>query len=294
IELAATNPNYEEIEKIQIMAGRTFLPFEYESGENLVLIDNFTARDIYGSVEKAVGEEIAFSKDRKSSKITYKIVGVFKNPLEELIKIMGGRRFPRFMRTPVKTYDKIYDLSSGGYNSLILEANDPENMGEAMRRAKEILEKISGEQGLYEVSSMSNAAASFDRILSTLNIFISFVAGISLFVGGIGVMNIMLVSVIERTKEIGIRKAIGARNRDILFQFLIESVILTGIGGILGIFIGIISALGIGTLMGIKPIFSIIFIISAFIISTFIGIIFGVAPARKAAYLNPIDALRSE
>lgn len=294
IELAATNPNYEEIEKIQIMAGRTFLPFEYESGENLVLIDNFTARDIYGSVEKAMGEEIAFSKDRKSSKITYKIVGVFKNPLEELIKIMGGRRFPRFMRTPVKTYDKIYDLSSGGYNSLILEANDPENMGEAMRRAKEILEKISGEQGLYEVSSMSNAAASFDRILSTLNIFISFVAGISLFVGGIGVMNIMLVSVIERTKEIGIRKAIGARNRDILFQFLIESVILTGIGGILGIFIGIISALGIGTLMGIKPIFSIIFIISAFIISTFIGIIFGVAPARKAAYLNPIDALRSE
>ncbi|MGL5543114.1 MAG: ABC transporter permease [Fusobacteriaceae bacterium] len=294
IELAATNPNYEEIEKIQIMAGRTFLPFEYESGENLVLIDNFTARDIYGSVEKAVGEEIAFSKDRKSSKITYKIVGVFKNPLEELIKIMGGRRFPRFMRTPVKTYDKIYDLSSGGYNSLILEANDPENMGEAMRRAKEILEKISGEQGLYEVSSMSNAAASFDRILSTLNIFISFVAGISLFVGGIGVMNIMLVSVIERTKEIGIRKAIGARNRDILFQFLIESVILTGIGGILGIFIGVISALGIGTLMGIKPIFSIIFIISAFIISTFIGIIFGVAPARKAAYLNPIDALRSE
>lgn len=293
-ELSATSPEYEEIEKIEVIAGREFLPFEYESGENIILIDNFTARDIFGTVENALGQEVFFTKDRTSGKISYKIIGVYKNPLEELIKIMGGGRIPRFMRTPLKTYDKVYDLSKGGYNSLIVEASDPENLGEAMKRAKEILEELNEVVGLYEVNSMSNAAASFDRILSTLNIFISFVAGISLFVGGIGVMNIMLVSVIERTKEIGIRKAIGARNKDILSQFLIESVILTGIGGILGIVIGVTFALVIGAFINIEPIFTGTSIVSAFLVSNFIGIVFGVTPARKAANLNPIDALRTE
>lgn len=107
-------------------------------------------------------------------------------------------------------------------------------------------------------------------------------------------MNIMLVSVIERTKEIGIRKAIGATNADIMIQFLMESIILTGLGGILGIIIGILLGLGIGFVVKIPPIFSTISIISSLIVSTAIGIVFGVTPAKKAAQLNPVDALRSE
>jgi len=130
--------------------------------------------------------------------------------------------------------------------------------------------------------------------LSQLNIFVSFVAAISLLVGGIGVMNIMLVSVIERTKEVGIRKAIGATNGDILVQFLMEAVILTGFGGIFGILFGVSLGVGIGSVFGIPPVFSPIYIFGSMFVSTVIGVVFGVTPARKAANLNPVDALRTE
>lgn len=294
IQLIATTPDYEKIDKAEYIFGRKFLPFEYEKGEKILVIDNLTAKDLFGSADKAIGKEMSFAVGRKNSPITYKIVGVFKNPLEELITVMGGRRIPRFMRTPLNTYDKVYDLSKGGYNSIIVESKNPENLAADMKNANIILEDITGVKGLYQVETMSNAAASFDNILSTLNLFITFVAGISLFVGGIGVMNIMLVSVIERTKEIGIRKAIGATNKNILIQFLMESVILTGIGGIVGVLIGITLALVIGYFVNIPPVFSVFSITLALGVSTFIGVIFGVTPAKKASQLNPIDALRAE
>lgn len=294
IQLIATTPDYEKIDKAEYIFGRKFLPFEYEKGEKILVIDNLTAKDLFGSADKTIGKEMSFAVGRKNSPITYKIVGVFKNPLEELITVMGGRRIPRFMRTPLNTYDKVYDLSKGGYNSIIVESKNPENLAADMKNANAILEDITGVKGLYQVETMSNAAASFDNILSTLNLFITFVAGISLFVGGIGVMNIMLVSVIERTKEIGIRKAIGATNKNILIQFLMESVILTGIGGIAGVLIGITLALVIGYFVNIPPVFSVFSITLALGVSTFIGVVFGVTLAKKASQLNPIDALRAE
>lgn len=292
--LSVTTPDFEEIDKIDIVYGRNILPFEYESGEKVITIDQLTARALFTNEKNAVGQTVELSQGRRGNDITYKIVGVYKNPLEQMIKIMGGRRIPRFLRMPFNTYDKLFDLQSGGYTSLIVESKDPEKLAESMTDAKKLMADITGIEELYEVNAESNAAASFDNILSTLNIFVTFVAGISLFVGGIGVMNIMLVSVIERTKEIGIRKAIGATNADIMIQFLMESIILTGLGGILGIIIGILLGLGIGFVVKIPPIFSTISIISSLIVSTAIGIVFGVTPAKKAAQLNPVDALRSE
>ena len=306
--LSVTTPDFEEIDKINIVYGRNILPFEYESGEKVITIDQLTARALFTNEKNAVGQTVELSQGRRGNDITYKIVGVYKNPLEQMIKIvgvyknpleqmikiMGGRRIPRFVRMPLNTYDKLFDLQSGGYTSLIVEGKDPEKLAESMTDVKKLMADITGIEELYEVNAESNAAASFDNILSTLNIFVTFVAGISLFVGGIGVMNIMLVSVIERTKEIGIRKAIGATNGDIMIQFLMESIILTGLGGILGIIIGILLGLGIGFVVKIPPIFSTISIISSLIVSTVIGIVFGVTPAKKAAQLNPVDALRSE
>lgn len=292
--LNVTTPDFEKIDRITLLYGRNILPFEYESGEKVITIDHLTARALFTNEKNAVGKTIEMAQGRRGNNITYKIVGVYKNPLEQMIKIMGGRRIPRFARMPLTTYDKLFDLQSGGYTSLIVEAPDPDKLGESMTEAKKLLADITGIEELYEVNAESNAAASFDSILSTLNIFVTFVAGISLFVGGIGVMNIMLVSVIERTKEIGIRKAIGATNTDIMVQFLMESIILTGLGGILGIVIGILLGLGIGYIVKIPPIFSTTSILASLIVSTAIGIVFGVTPAKKAAELNPVDALRSE
>ncbi|WP_311734516.1 ABC transporter permease [Clostridium chauvoei] len=133
-----------------------------------------------------------------------------------------------------------------------------------------------------------------NKVIDIFGSFISAVAGISLVVGGIGVMNIMLVSVTERTREIGIRKAIGATTKSILLQFLTEAVIISLIGGIIGLIIGVSGSFTVGLIMGVKPKVTIIHICLVLIFSSAVGIFFGIYPAKKAAELNPIDALREE
>lgn len=290
----ATTPDYEEIDRVKILYGRNLLPFEYENSEKVITIDNITAKDLFGNARAALGQKLEIFKGRFGNPQTYKIVGVYQNPLEQMIKVMGGKRVPRFGRMPLPTSEKLYDSSQTGYTTIILESKTPEDMALSMTEARTLLETITSEAELYDINVENNGAASFDSILTTLNIFVTFVAGISLFVGGIGVMNIMLVSVVERTKEIGIRKAIGATDFDILSQFLMESIILTGIGGVLGIGFGVLLAVVIGYFIEITPVFSLVTILISLIVSMGIGIIFGVTPAKKAAKLNPVDALRAE
>lgn len=159
---------------------------------------------------------------------------------------------------------------------------------------KKYLEEKNEIEGIYLTETVASNTESFDKVLSTLNIFVTFASAISLFVGGIGVMNIMLVTVMERTKEIGIRKSLGASNRDVLVQFLIEAVILTLLGGLIGLLFGFLISFTAGKVLGIVPLYSLPAIFISLLVSVSIGIIFGVSPARKAAKLNPIDALRTE
>jgi len=287
--------DFEKISPVTMISGRNFLPFEYNSNERVITIDNMSAKKMFGDIKSALGQSVEISRDRKKAGHSYKIIGVFKSPYESFGKLFGeGENFPVLFRMPYKAYAVSFNQDPDVFDTLIVEAKNGNEISEAMLEAKNILEFNKNAKNLYVTNAVSNDIESFDKILSTLSLFVTLAASISLLVGGIGVMNIMLVTVVERTKEIGIRKALGAKNRDILKQFLFESIILTVLGGLIGMVVGIFFGLLTGAIMGIKPIFSLLSIIVSLSISVIVGIIFGVSPARRAAKLNPIDALRTE
>ena len=146
----------------------------------------------------------------------------------------------------------------------------------------------------FQVRSMTALLDTISQVTTVLTVMLGAVAAISLIVGGIGIMNIMLVSVTERTREIGIRMAVGAMAKDILIQFLIESIVLSGLGGIVGIISGMLITFGVTKWLDIALVIDPSITIVALVFSMLIGIIFGIIPARKAASMNPIDALRYE
>lgn len=290
-----TTEDFEKISPVTMTSGRNFLPFEYTSNERVIILDSMSARKLFADEKLSLGQTVEITKDRKKTGHSYKIVGVYKSPYETLGNLFGdGDNYPILFRMPYKAYSIAFNDDSDVFSSLIIEAKNADTITDSMREAKNILEFNKNVKDLYLTQTVSSDIESFDKILSTLSLFVTMAASISLLVGGIGVMNIMLVTVVERTKEIGIRKALGAKNRDILKQFLFESIILTVFGGLVGMGVGVLFGFLAGAVMGIKPIFSLTSIIVSLSISVIVGVIFGVSPARRAAKLNPIDALRTE
>ncbi|MEE0944210.1 MAG: ABC transporter permease [Clostridia bacterium] len=169
--------------------------------------------------------------------------------------------------------------------------DEVENAVTALERF--ITKKLGTDTG-FMVNSVAEMIDTLDKMMGTMTTMLAGIAAISLIVGGIGIMNIMTVTVSERTREIGIRKAIGARTTDIMLQFLIESIVLSGLGGIVGIIFGIIISGIVGNLISIQTVVQTDMVILSFTFSIVIGVFFGIAPARRAAKLNPIEALRSE
>ena len=292
---AVTTEDFEKISPVTMISGRNFLPFEYTSNERVIILDSMSARKLFSDEKLSLGQTVKITRDRKKAGHSYKIVGVYKSPYETLGNLFGdGDNYPILFRMPYKAYSIAVNDNSDVFSSLIIEAKNADTITDSMREAKNILEFNKNVKDLYLTQTVSSDIESFDKILSTLSLFVTMAASISLLVGGIGVMNIMLVTVVERTKEIGIRKALGAKNRDILKQFLFESIILTVFGGLVGMAVGVLFGFLAGAVMGIKPIFSLTSIIVSLSISIIVGVIFGVSPARRAAKLNPIDALRTE
>jgi putative ABC transport system permease protein len=186
------------------------------------------------------------------------------------------------------------DYINGIYASAISEDKSAQAIAEVeeiLRRTHKLKES---EENDFRVMSQSELIETVSSITDILTILLGAIAGISLLVGGIGIMNIMLVSVTERTREIGLRMSIGGRGTDILKQFLVESILLSILGGALGVVFGYLIAKGAGSLMNIPPVIRIQTVVLAFSVCFAIGVFFGWYPARKAANLNPIDALRYE
>ncbi|MFU8692722.1 ABC transporter permease (plasmid) [Rossellomorea sp. FS2] len=229
------------------------------------------------------------------------------NPLGEVlwikgqpIKITGVAEKPEGLFSfnslevylPSSTVNAVFGQKN--FNQLTLQVEDINDMNDVGKRATEMLNSMHNTGDSYEVINIEEMAEGIGKVTNIMTIIIGSIAGISLFVGGVGVMNIMLVSVTERTREIGIRKALGATNKQILSQFLIEAIVLTLTGGIIGVMFGVVTSFAVSKIAGWPSLISWEIITIGVLFSALIGTIFGLLPAKKAAKLDPIDSLRYE
>ena len=289
VMLTASDSDYADIASLEILIGRYFNENENIQGKKVAVIDRGTATKTFGSMENAIGKQITLNLRRVKEKFT--VVGVVKGLFEDSPDFFGGDQL--FVYIPIKYLERI-SSKKFKINKYSIKVTDPNLIKVAGADVIKMLERKHRNKDKYNIENVSESINQFNSILSKITLFVSLVAAISLFVGGIGVMNIMLVTVTERTKEIGIRKAIGAKSKDILIQFLIESIILTVLGGIIGISLGYGGALAVGKFIKITPKLSMMMLMITVLVSTSVGLIFGVYPAKKASQLNPIDALRYE
>ena len=272
-----------------IVKGKYFTKQQIEAGENVCVIGREDAKELF-KTEDCVGKELELSLGDKTA--TYKVVGV-KDSFNALAKMSLGEEHIAFVEIPYTAYAADYGQSIDKWYAMYLFA-DQNVLQEKCDEAGFILNNAHGGRGsnLVKVKTTANIKDMIDDYLVKMKGFLIAVAFISLLVGGIGIMNIMLVSVAERTREIGIRKSIGARTGAITMQFLTESAILTLAAGIIGIFVGIGLSYVLCLALKMKPVISSGAVLIAAGISVTIGIFFGLYPARKAAKMKPIDALR--
>jgi putative ABC transport system permease protein len=278
------------IDEPTLLYGRYIAEADVTTKSKVVVINDTTAEKVFG-YKNAVGEKISLKTSLGTKK--YTVIGIIENANAET-ETTYSSEYPETLVMPVTTLMSLYGQKYLSNFAVIV--SDPDNADAIGEELVSLLEKAHDNEGddAYYVQNMMSMMETVNETLTLVTTFIAFVAGISLLVGGIGVMNIMMVTVTERTREIGIRKSIGARNSDIRTQFLIEAILLTGLGGILGIGFGYIGGIVVGKFADVTPYMSPAAVLIAFGISTLIGIIFGVSPANKAAKLDPIEALRYE
>ena len=286
--LFATSPEYKDIINAKLLDGRFLSDNDINGSRNVIVIDNIIADKLFKG-ENPIGKKLTLKGSLKFFSFT--IIGVVKNPNPSLTYEFSDN-FPGFTFIPYTSADKIFNNPS--IKMITVTLNDKGLFSDVSQKIIRILESKYKVKDRYLVEESFKQIEILNTVLSTFTVIIGIIGGISLLVGGIGVMNIMLVSVTERTREIGIRKALGAKKKDILLQFLAESLIICLIGGIIGSILGISFSALICYIIGIKPYVSSFIIILSFLFSSSIGVFFGIYPAKKASNLNPIDALRYE
>lgn len=273
------NNAYLDVNELNVKEGRNFTAADFLSGARVAVI-SYTMQEEMFDGKSSIGEVIRIGSQ------PVKIIGV----LEKETGLLAFGLVQAYL--PFNTWKMIFGKTD--VTQITLQAESEEELNAIGKKATSKLNTLHNTEDAYQVINMEEIAQGVGQITRIMTLIIGSIAGISLVVGGIGVMNIMLVSVTERTREIGIRMAIGATKKQILVQFLIESITLTLIGGLLGILLG----WGVVTLVsffaGLPGLISWQVVLGGVLFSMIIGIIFGILPASKAARLNPIESLRYE
>lgn len=283
-QMTGTTPSYFSIRNTKIVSGNTFEDRDVDGLARVAIIGPTTKKDLFPNSD-AIGESI------KINNFSFKIIGITES------KGIGqfGADYDKMIYIPLTTAQKLL-MGIDYVSAITVAATNDQSTTLANMEAKNILldrHKIeAGDKPDFIINDSKEALKTINNITNALAMFLAALAAISLLVGGIGIMNIMLVSVTERTKEIGLRKAIGAKRMDILSQFLIEALAITLLGGVIGILIGYSVSFLVSTYSPLKTEVTSTSVIMALTVSTLSGIIFGLYPADQASKLDPIQALR--
>lgn len=285
--------SYKKSKKVKISHGRDF---GYDDDERkVVLITMQNAMDLFENPEESIGNAINIDGE------LYEIVGILEEEVQESqnqIEVMysGGNMEYQTALMPKKVFEKLvnkYNYGNSEINSIDIVASPGHDVYEVANNVAMKLQELHSDlDGNYVTENMDNAHMELEYMTSSVDKFVKIITLVSLFVGGIGVMNIMYMSVVERQKEIGIRRAIGAKPRNIMFQFLVESTFITIIGGILGMIIGTVAVNYVSNMLPFKAILSVKGFVYASLTSILTGVIFGLIPAFKASRLDPIKAIQ--
>ena len=281
--ITGVSEDYLKMQKYNLEEGRGLVYADIAGRSSVCVIGAYIAHTFYGSADKALQDTV------KINGKPFTIVGVIETQDEDNFE---EGKTDDFIWIPYTVATK---MSRNGFiNNYILTSSDTDYTDEITNSLKEKFADIFKNERFYSVNANSTIIKSLNESIATLTAMLAGIAGISLLVAGIGVMNIMLVSVTERTREIGIRKALGARQGVIMQQFVIEAAVTSTIGGIMGIIVGALATKSIGAMMDINANPTIWAVLLSFGVSVAIGLIFGYIPAKNAARLNPIDALRTD
>ena len=287
--------NYLETRGYMVRSGRGFIQKDFSEMRKVVLVDDNAAENLFAG-ENPVGKTIEIGAE------PFTVVGVVQQSDEYLPTIKSIDEYNEYYQTimgtvmiPESCWPTVFQFDEP--QNAVIRADSTDNMSSAGSAAAEVMNQgidMNSSKFKYKADDVMQQVRNMQKLSESTNTQLIWIASISLLVGGIGVMNIMLVSVTERTSEIGLKKAIGARKKVILYQFLTEAAMLTSIGGVSGVIVGIVLSKVVSRISGAPTAISIPAIIGSVVFSMLIGVIFGLLPSVKAADLNPIDALRSE
>ena len=286
-QIIGTTPSFLTVRNWSLASGSAFTDSDIRSATRVALLGQTVAQNLFNE-ENPVGKTIRIKNS------PYVVLGVLADKGQSL----DGRDQDDTVVVPVTTAQrKLFGSQfAGTVRFIMVQAESAaamprveKSINELLRQRHRIREGADSDFSVRNMTAMANAAAETTQVMSML---LGAIASVSLLVGGIGIMNIMLVSVTERTREIGIRMAIGARSKDVLLQFLLEAIIISVTGCLIGVLLGIVGALLVEQMAGMGVVITLASIVTAFAVAAAVGIFFGWYPARKAAQLRPIDALR--